>query len=306
MKTKKDKYQTMNIEKTMLNYETNSLFSGTYILDTDIIKKKNKKGNIKKINKKNKAKTNNKIYLFRNLKLSEDLKDFNICDSSITHNQRLSEFYLNLNYVDNEEKDKDILINNKVCAIDPGVNCFVTIFSDNRIDKIGLNIYDKIKKICNEIDIMSSKIYKKKDGKFKYKSNKRRNIRKALHKKIKYLDNLKKELHNKVIAFLIKTYGKIIYPPFETQGMVGKLNSNLSRSLCNLSFYEFKQKLMRKCKEYNIELSIRPEYYTSKTCTRCGNIKRDLKGERIYECKVCGLKIDRDFAGSRNIMLKNM
>ena len=51
---------------------------------------------------------------------------------------------------------------------------------------------------------------------------------------------------------------------------------------------------------------IRPEYYTSKTCTKCGNIKHDLKNADIYKCNSCNLKIDRDTNGARNILLRNL
>ena len=36
----------------------------------------------------------------------------------------------------------------------------------------------------------------------------------------------------------------------------------------------------------------------------CGNIKYDLKGEKIYKCSKCNYKEDRDINGSRNILIK--
>ncbi len=283
-KTKKDKYQTMNIEKVMFNKNTNTLFSGI---------------KIKNINNKN-------VSLFANLKLSEKIKKYNMGDSSITCNTRLNEYYINLNYRDTFEKDKNILKNKRVCAIDIGLKTFLSVYSDNYIDMIGSEINTKMLKICKEIDIITSRINKKKDKKFYYNSNKRRNMKKALHRKIKYLDNIKSELHNKCIRYLTTNFGKIIIPPFDTQGMAGKFNSKLARSLYNLSYYKFESKLKNRCNEYDIDLVIRPEYYTSKTCTKCGCIKHDLKlSDRIYKCKSCGLKIDRDVNASRNILLRN-
>ena len=120
------------------------------------------------------------------------------------------------------------------------------------------------------------------------------------------MDNLKEELHNKSVKYLCDKYGKIILPKLETQEMACKFNSKLARSLYNLSNYKFIKKLENRCKEYDIELIMRPEYYTSKTCTRCGNIKHDLKlADRTYKCVNCNLEIDRDMNASRNIMLRN-
>ena len=99
IKSKKDKYQTINIEKVMLNKDTNTLFSG--------------------------IKINNKS-LFKNIKMSENISNYDICDSSITCNTRLNEYFLNLNYHDSNKKNKNILLNKKVCSIDPGLKCFLT------------------------------------------------------------------------------------------------------------------------------------------------------------------------------------
>ena len=76
--------------------------------------------------------------------------------------------------------------------------------------------------------------------------------------------------------------------------------------MMTVSFYQFTTKLKNKCKENDIELVIRPEYYTSKTCGNCGNIKHDLKNENTYKCLNCNIVIDRDINGARNIMLRNM
>jgi putative transposase len=283
-KTKKDKYQTMNIEKVMFNKNTNTLFPGIKVKDVN----------------------NKSVSLFSNLKLFEKIKKYNMSDSSISCNTRLNEYYLNLNYRDTFTKNQNILKNKRVCAIDIGIKVFLSVYSDNHVDMIGSEINTRMLKICKEIDIITSRINKKKDKKFYYNSNKRRNMKKALHRKIKYLENIKSELHNKCIRYLTTNFGKIIIPPFDTQGMAGKFNSKLARSLYNLSYYKFESKLKNRCNEYDIDLVIRPEYYTSKTCTKCGCIKHDLKlSDRIYKCKSCGLKIDRDVNASRNILLRN-
>jgi putative transposase len=40
---------------------------------------------------------------------------------------------------------------------------------------------------------------------------------------------------------------------------------------------------------------------TSKTCSKCGYINKDLKGARIFICPACGLRMDRQKNASRNI-----
>lgn len=40
---------------------------------------------------------------------------------------------------------------------------------------------------------------------------------------------------------------------------------------------------------------------SSKTCSRCGYINKDLRGARVFKCPKCGLVIDRQKNASRNI-----
>ncbi|EGT0683984.1 zinc ribbon domain-containing protein, partial [Clostridium perfringens] len=79
-------------------------------------------------------------------------------------------------------------------------------------------------------------------------------------------------------------------------------NKHLSKAIASQKFFEFKTKLMSKCKQNNIELRIVDRFYpSSKTCSNCGGIKKDLKlSDRIYKCD-CGFNIDRDLNASINL-----
>ena len=44
-----------------------------------------------------------------------------------------------------------------------------------------------------------------------------------------------------------------------------------------------------------------PKYLTSKTCSECGKIKKNLGSNKVFECVLCNLKIDRDINASINI-----
>jgi len=43
------------------------------------------------------------------------------------------------------------------------------------------------------------------------------------------------------------------------------------------------------------------EAYTSKTCGQCGNVKSNLGDATTYTCSTCGLVVDRDMLGARNV-----
>ncbi|MCE5219857.1 MAG: transposase, partial [Clostridium sp.] len=57
-----------------------------------------------------------------------------------------------------------------------------------------------------------------------------------------------------------------------------------------------------KCEKYGIEFIQVPTFYpSSKTCSHCGAIKKDLKlSDRVYKCR-CGFTCDRDKNASYNL-----
>jgi predicted RNA-binding Zn-ribbon protein involved in translation (DUF1610 family) len=48
------------------------------------------------------------------------------------------------------------------------------------------------------------------------------------------------------------------------------------------------------------------EHNTSKTCTCCGYIKHDLKSSKVFNCNQCGMILDRDINGSRNMLVPSI
>jgi len=281
-KTKKKPLQTINLEKDMI--KPNGLFTNWKIENT---------------------------YLFRNIKLSENIPKDHI-GSTLSFNNKTHKYYLN---VAHKIESYNLEINkNKICAIDPGECTFLTTFSEKEILKIGNNVREKLYKKCKEVDIIKSRIdrkkyYVKKDNKkkeYEMTNKRKRNLKKAMHRKLEKIKNMKKEMHNKAINCLTSKYTTIIIPPFKVQQMVGKLSSKISRSIYTLSHYEFRKKLINKGKELGTNIKVLGEEYTSQTCGRCGNIKKDLGRSRTYRCEKCKCVMDRDINGARNILLKNV
>ena len=70
-----------------------------------------------------------------------------------------------------------------------------------------------------------------------------------------------------------------------------------------ITLYSVKRQIEYKCQRYGIELLNVPTFYpSSKLCSQCGNIKKDLKlSDRAYHCDCCGLVIDRDYNASLNL-----
>ena len=116
------------------------------------------------------------------------------------------------------------------------------------------------------------------------------------------LTNIRKDYTNKVINEIVKNKpSHITIEDLNVSGMMK--NRHLSKAISQQNFYYFRTKLKYKCRLNDIELRVVDRYYpSSKTCSCCGNIKKDVKlSDRTYICKECGLVIDRDVNASINL-----
>lgn len=79
-------------------------------------------------------------------------------------------------------------------------------------------------------------------------------------------------------------------------------NRHLAKAVQEQGFFEFRKQLEYKCNDNGIQLIVADRFYpSSKLCSCCGKIKKDLKlSDRIYRCE-CGNVIDRDFQASLNL-----
>ena len=156
------------------------------------------------------------------------------------------------------------------------------------------------KKLIREQRSLSRKYENLKKG----ESTQKRNIQKQrlkiqkLHHRI---DNIRTDYINKIIAEIVKT--KPSYITIEDLNVSGMMkNKHLSKAVASQKFYEFRSKLLTKCRENGIELRIVDRWYpSSKTCHCCKNIKKDLKlSDRLFRCD-CGYIEDRDFNAALNL-----
>ena len=79
-------------------------------------------------------------------------------------------------------------------------------------------------------------------------------------------------------------------------------NRHLSKAVQQQGFYEFRRQMEYKSKWNNIQVFIADRFFpSSKLCSCCGKIKKDLKlSERIYKCE-CGNVVDRDLQAALNL-----
>lgn len=116
------------------------------------------------------------------------------------------------------------------------------------------------------------------------------------------LSNIRTDYLNKTIHSMVKSKPSfIVIEDLNVSGMMK--NRHLSKAVAQQKFFEFKTKLISKCKENNIELRVVDRFYpSSKTCHNCGHLNKDLKlSDRTYKCSECGYVEDRDINASLNL-----
>jgi IS605 OrfB family transposase len=215
------------------------------------------------------------------------------CDCKLHYNKDTKKFILLI-----PQEVKSILCNSdKYISIDPGLRTFLNCKTNNSYIEIGKNVRDNLEKLI----LKSDKLMKIKKNKIKNR------YLKIIRTKIKNRIN---DMHWKIINYLTNTYKTIIIGKWSTKSIISKNDSFFDsvnkRVIQNLSFYSFLEKLKYKCMIKNIDLKIVEEYYTSKVCSVCGNIKNNLKGDKIYKCLKCKTIMNRDYNGCRNIFLKSI
>ena len=245
----------------------------------------------------NVSKKTNSFFYEQLKKINSSMRLKYITSNSILQYDKIKHSYIIIS--PKEKKEIKKIEQNGTCAIDIGCRTFLTTYSHKEAFEIGTSnfTYHVIDNINKRLDNIKSSY----DNKI---------INKNKYEKIygKYSDKLKnkiKELHNKASNYLLSRYQIIIIGKVSISNMISKLEGNLKeitkRRLIALSHYKFRMKLIEMAEKFGSKIVLISEYMTSKTCSRCKNIKSNLTSEKIYICDKCNLTIDRDINASINI-----
>ena len=229
-------------------------------------------------------------------------KNTNIKSGTIT--KIANRYFLSL-IIEVEDTIKETNTNTKGLGVDLGIKD-TAICSDGRVFK-NINKTEKVKKLKKKLKReqrkMSRSVEYSKSEKIKLKELKNFNKKKLKVQKIFYrLNCIRNDYNNKIVDEI--TRAKLKYITIENLKVSNMMkNIHLSKAIQEQNFYVIRTKLINKCKERNIELRLVDTFYpSSKTCSCCGSIKKDLKlNDRIYKCSNCGLEIDRDYNAAINL-----
>ena len=192
-------------------------------------------------------------------------------------------------------------------GIDLGIKTLVTVSDGTVVPNI--KTFRRVRILNKRLKRLQRKVSRKYCINNCNKHNKTRNIMK-LERQIKLihrsLRNIRINHIRKFVSKLVKKQPQFIaIEDLNIKGMMR--NKHLAKDVANCSFYTIREQLIRKAKERLIAIRLVERFYpSSKTCSNCGNYKKDLKlSQRVYHCNHCQEKIDRDFNASLNIAKTN-
>lgn len=208
--------------------------------------------------------------------------------------------------------EEDIEVDNKPYSEGIGVDLGLKDFAicNNGLTKKNINKTKTVKKEEKKLKREQRKLSRKYESlKIRNRKEKgeatRQNIQKQLVKVQKLhqrLTDIRTDYINNTVNELVKQKPSFItIEDLNIRGMMK--NRHLAKAVAQQKFYEFRTKLISKANQNNIEVRIVDKWYpSSKTCSCCGNVKKDLKlSDRVYKCNNCNTSIDRDLNASINL-----
>lgn len=189
-------------------------------------------------------------------------------------------------------------------GIDLGVKELVVVSVDSKqMNFHNINKSKRVRTLKHKLKHLQRKVSRK------YRTNGNYEKTNAILKTEAQIKEIHYHLANIRLNYIHQTTHKLteLYPEMITMEDLNvssmMKNRHLARAIKEQCFYEFRRQMEYKCEAKGIKIQFADRFYpSSKTCSCCGHIKKDLKlKDRTYICSECGLKIDRDFNAALNL-----
>ena len=195
--------------------------------------------------------------------------------------------------------------------VDMNNNEFVKFGKTSRDVGIDLGVKDFV--ITSDGEVFENKHFYKKDEKrltkLQRQLSKKRKGSSNFHKQCKRIARVfetnthkKDDYIHSVVNWLLRKYDYIYMEDLNTSGMLK--NHKIAKAIQEVGFYKFKSVLFAKALQNDKKVILIGRYYpSSKTCSKCGYIHKDLKlQDRQWQCPNCGSYHDRDYNAALNIL----
>jgi putative transposase len=189
-------------------------------------------------------------------------------------------------------------LNDKAMGIDLGIKDLATVsYGGEKIVIHNINKSRKMRRLDRKLRHETRNLSRTK------KCSKNRNkARQKLRKLYGHIANIRQDYIHKNTHELAELLPfRITMEDLNVSGMMK--DHHKAKGIQDAKWADFLRQMQYKCEDRGIEFyQVSRWYPSSKTCSCCGNVKRDLKlNDRVYKCEVCGLEIDRDYNAALNL-----
>lgn len=129
--------------------------------------------------------------------------------------------------------------------------------------------------------------------------------RKKANRKVSHiyerLGNLRDNFAHQLSRDIVDEYGIICLEDIDITNMIEK-KPYMAKSMLDASWSRFRTYVMYKAASAGRKVVLVNPAYTSQKCSSCGSLVPKGLSERVHNCPVCGLIMDRDLNAAKNIL----
>lgn len=197
-------------------------------------------------------------------------------------------------------------LNDYSMGIDLGVKELAAVsYGDDSLIFHNINKSSKMRKLNRELKHLQRSVSRKyeenRQGNKYIKTNNIVKLEKKIYKINRKISNIRTNYIHQITHKLVELLPKrVVMENLNVSGMMK--NKHLSEAIAGQGFYRFISYMKYKCEWNGIEFIQADKFYpSSKTCSCCGKIRKDLKlSDRVFRCE-CGAEIDRDINAAINL-----
>lgn len=197
-------------------------------------------------------------------------------------------------------------LNDYSMGIDLGVKELAAVsYGDDSLIFYNINKSSKMRKLNRELKHLQRSVSRKyeenRQGNKYIKTNNIIKLEKKIYKINRKISNIRTNYIHQTTHKLVELLPKrVVMENLNVSGMMK--NKHLSEAIAEQGFYRFISYMKYKCEWNGIEfIQVDRFYPSSKTCSCCRKVKKDLKlSDRIFKCE-CGAEIDRDINAAINL-----
>lgn len=202
-----------------------------------------------------------------------------------------------------EQEFEQPVLSDEVIGIDLGIKELAVCSNGQIFTNINKShVVRKIEKRLRRLQRQVSRKYQmNKEGNRFVKTCNMIKIEKQMQLLYRRLTNIRNNHIHQATNVIVKTKPcRVVMEDLHVSGMMK--NRHLAKAMAGQKWYEFIRQMQYKCNKYGIQfIQVERFYPSSKTCSSCGTVKKELKlSDRIYTC-ACGLRLDRDMNAAINL-----